>query len=166
MAISSPSYRHLLIMSLVPLESLFNKDALRPQIHVNRMCVCRAMFLQTCSSQLAFVLYLYLVLHMVPSNVPYLYGKIMSRPSQRAEFHEFWSCLAQPMLGEVCMPPPWPNSKVVWGVGLAMGLSQSLGSCLGPCHIAHNMQGSLCGGGIRVVSLVSHLSMGFVFVGG
>jgi hypothetical protein len=47
-----------------------------------------------------------------------------------------------------------------------MGLYQGLGFCRGPCHIAHNMQGYLCGGVVRVVSLVVHLSMGFVFVGG
>ena len=61
---------------------------------------------------------------------------------------------------------PWHLIKVVWGVGLAMGLYQGFGFCLEPCHNDHNIQAYLCGGVIRVFSLVSHLSMGFVFVRG
>ena len=57
-------------------------------------------------------------------------------------------------------------AKVDLGIGLAMGLYQGFGFCLEPCHNDHNIQGYLCGGLIQVVSLVSHLSMGFVFVGG
>lgn len=47
-----------------------------------------------------------------------------------------------------------------------MGLYQGLGSCRGPCHVAHNMQGYLCGGVIELYHLLSTCQQGFVFVGG